>query len=361
MRRVLPRRLDPKSKVYTKVKVGERMVSVIVPVYNGATMIEQCLHSILTQSYTDLEVIVVNDGSTDDTNAICERIAQKDHRVRLLYQKNAGVSAARNNGIAIATGEYIAFVDADDYLAENGLAQMLVSINTEVDLVIGSYEAYRKGFSQKILRESRCFSFEALREQFAVFDGLLDTVWGKLYKKEIITQHSIGFDEQMPYAEDHVFNLQYCKRIKNAMVISEVVYFYRLGGLASSIKFHPQWNRYCMLLMNAYGAFFDGSENVPNQFVKKKISDLIVGSVAHYVVHCSQNEKEKKIQETLALFAPFISKDTVDAQYFSPSMARAILTNDAKALQHAILRKLGIRIMLRKAKIKYYQWFNKRI
>ena len=337
------------------------MVSVIIPVYNGAAMIAQCLHSVLTQSYTDLEIIVVDDGSTDETYSICESIAHIDNRIHLLTQQNAGVSAARNNGIAHASGEYISFVDADDYLSQKSIELMVAAMSAETDLVIGSYTAFRKGFSQKIIRKPQRFSSQALREQFITFDGALDTVWGKLYKNEIIRQHSLCFDKQMPYAEDHVFNLQYCKRAQHATIISDLVYFDRLGGMASSIKYHPHWNRFCMLLMGAYGEFFDGADNIPLPFIKKKISDQITGSVAHYMVHCSHDEKDQKILETLTIFAPFIHRDIVDEQYFSPAMVKAILAKDVKSLQRAMTRSLGIRIMLRKVKIKYYQRFNKRI
>ena len=337
------------------------MVSVIVPVYNGAAMVEQCLRSILNQTITELEVIVVDDGSTDDTNAICERIAQEDPRVSLIRQKNSGVSVARNKGIANANGEYIAFVDADDYLPKNGVELMLAAMDDDTDWVVGSYQAFRRGYSRKIMRENRRFSATMVRESFEDFDAFMNTVWAKLYKKNIIQQYGLQFDNQLPYSEDNVFNLEYCKRARNTALIEGVVYCYRLGGIASSIKYHPQWNKYCLLLMHAYDKFFEGNALISSQYYKKKISTQITSSFAHYMLHCARQEKDHKIAETLQMYAPFFQKDAIDEFDFSPRMAKAITDNDVNGIKGAMFCQMGLRLIIRKMKILFYQWFKKRL
>lgn len=336
------------------------MVSVIVPVYNGAEMIEQCLRSILNQTCTEIEIIVVDDGSMDNTNAICQKIASEDPRVLLVTQKNAGVSVARNKGIANARGEYIAFVDADDYLPEKGIEMMLSAMRDETELVVGSHEAFRRGYAKKIIREERVFSSKMIREQFGGFDACLDTVWAKLYKKEIIDKYGLRFDNQLPYSEDHVFNLEYCKQIRNAVTISGVVYCYRLGGIASSIKYHPHWNRFCLLLMEAYGRFFDGNENIPAEFYESKICTQLSSSIAHYMIHCTQ-QKNEKIKETIVMFEPYYQRISTERTGFSAKLARAIEAQDVKGIKREVFKQRGTRIIMRKAKIKYFQWFSMRL
>ena len=111
------------------------MISVIVPVYNVEEYLEECLESIQHQTLTDIEVILVNDGSTDDSREICERFCQKDSRFKLINQENQGQSVARNNGVAASIGEFITFVDSDDVIKRDMLQQLMKYIDTGIDIV----------------------------------------------------------------------------------------------------------------------------------------------------------------------------------------------------------------------------------
>lgn len=122
------------------------MISVIVPVYNVETYLEECLDSIQNQTYTDLEVILVNDGSTDGSQAICERYCQTDKRFRLMNQTNQGQSVARNNGVTASTGEFIAFVDSDDIILANYLETLMQHMGEDVDIVESQFTVHKKEF-----------------------------------------------------------------------------------------------------------------------------------------------------------------------------------------------------------------------
>lgn len=119
---------------------SKNLVSVIVPVYNAEHFIEKCIHSILNQSYKNIELILVNDGSTDNSVKICDSFAKIDNRIKLIHQANSGPSVARNNGIYNAKGKYIQFIDADDYIEENMIETLVNEMEKGLDIVICGYK-----------------------------------------------------------------------------------------------------------------------------------------------------------------------------------------------------------------------------
>ena len=128
----------------------EHLISIIVPVYNVENKIRRCLDCLVNQSYKNIEIILVNDGSTDDSGAICDRYAAGDERVRVIHKKNGGVSSARNRGLDEASGLYIMFVDSDDYIEKNACEVMIDAIEKYgVDLIVASYNTVYNG---KVMR-----------------------------------------------------------------------------------------------------------------------------------------------------------------------------------------------------------------
>lgn len=337
------------------------MISVIIPVYNCGAFLEKCLRSVMEQSFSNLEILVIDDGSTDDSAAVCTALAAEDSRIRLIRQKNAGVSAARNHGIALSRGEYLTFVDADDLLLEGALQALWDGAQAGADLTIGSYVEYRAGKSRKILRQAREYDADGILRDFAQFDELINFPWGKLFRREIIAAHQLEFDRAVPYGEDHIFNLAYCRYAQKVVFFSAAVYRYSLGGVASSIKYHPGRNAFDLALLEAYGRFFGGVEQIPRPFLKKKIADQLRDSFLHYMVHCSRAQAREKIGQTLTLFKDYLREDLLDGGEFSPELARCILSGDVKGITRATFRKHGKRILLRRAKKTYYRYFDKRI
>lgn len=183
-------------------------VSIIVPVYNGEKTIRRCLESITNQTYTNLEIIVVNDGSKDNTETIISDIAIKDSRIRLISITNGGVSNARNQGLKLAKGKYIEFVDSDDYIDKDmvGLFVRLME-EKQVDFLSNGYVLHSKNSKTSIIYNAQLFrsKSEILKSIPQLYnDGILHTIWNKLYLKNKITSN---FDCNIEVGEDLVFNL----------------------------------------------------------------------------------------------------------------------------------------------------------
>lgn len=203
------------------------MISVIVPVYNGEEKLERCVKSILDQSEHQIEVVLVNDGSTDRSTEICNTFAKEDSRVRVIHQENSGVSKARNAGIQAAEGEYIQFVDSDDYLEKNMCERMKrIMEEQQSDLVIAGFHHHYLGRDiMKCPRESLASPME-LKTLGGLFlelyeQGLLNMPWNKLYKKEKIVEQ---FPQHLSLGEDLLFNLSYLRRLDNNEKVSFLSY-----------------------------------------------------------------------------------------------------------------------------------------
>ena len=164
------------------------MISVIVPIYNVEAYLHQCVDSIIGQTYTDLEIILVDDGSPDNCGAICDEYAKKDPRVRVIHKPNGGVSDARNVGIENATGDFLFFVDSDDYLDPDAFELMLpVFYKNNLDILgIGSYRVKGNQVQSHSQNENlRLFTREQALHDTFVYDSFT-AIWGKIYKKSVI-------------------------------------------------------------------------------------------------------------------------------------------------------------------------------
>lgn len=202
-------------------------ISVIIPVYNGEGYIERCIDSVINQTYGDTEIIVINDGSTDDT----ENILKKYSNIVLVNKKNEGVSRARNTGLSLATGDYVYFCDADDYLEKDAF-EVLINEYDENDLlrfghyVVNGEEKIEKKNNDDILAgvNLRFDDNEQILE-YLISNKTEGHLWNYLFKLKII-KDNILFDEELFYQEDVIFLLEYCLNIKNIKVISNPFYNY---------------------------------------------------------------------------------------------------------------------------------------
>lgn len=192
----------------------EFLVSVIIPVYNAEKYIKDVLEDIIAQTYTNLEIIVINDGSTDNSALIVEDIVKTDSRIKLINLDNCGVSIARNEGLKIATGDYVRFIDADDRVDKDSIRQMVEVFysNSEADLVIGNYTCvpmrnYMTGVELKRGKISEN-EFITLFSKYAK-SFYFGVTWNKLYKREIIEKYRLCFNETLRWCEDFIFNIDY--------------------------------------------------------------------------------------------------------------------------------------------------------
>ncbi len=215
------------------------MISIIVPAYNAEKHIYKCICSICNQKYKDIEIIVVNDGSTDRTYEILDDLAKNDRRIKVINTKNVGASHARNIGIKNAKGEFIRFVDADDYLEANSIS-LLVKNQEETDaqLVIGGYAIHQgENHVENIIpAEKAVYSQINLCIEWYQ-QKLLGALWNKLFKRELITAY---FNQHYCVGEDLLFVLKYLNNASTISILNEIVYEYELpaGQNNLSLQYH---------------------------------------------------------------------------------------------------------------------------
>ncbi len=209
-------------------------ISVIIPVYNVEKYIQDCIESLINQTFHDCEFIFVNDGSTDNSKLIIESYLGKDKRIILLNQENKGVSVARNQGIAIAKGKYIGFVDSDDWVEEDMYQQLYDTIEQfQSDVVLCNMFSYIDG-------KQYVSKYEFPDNQYLNLDFIQNKLWrhliekddlysscNKLFKSSIIKEHTIEFPAGNELSEDNVFNLKYFNKIKSFVYIDYTGYHYR--------------------------------------------------------------------------------------------------------------------------------------
>lgn len=224
-----------------------KRISIIIPVYNGASYIRRCIGSILEQDHEEYEIILVDDGSEDNTLEIAQELAAGKKNFFVIHQKNQGVGAARNAGIEKAQGEWLYFLDADDELMPGALEHLSVSQDDGVQWVICSLVKCIEGTEEIISQDIFCNS----RTNFRGKDGFPDLLnsglfmypCGKLYRKQIIKEQGLIFPERVPYGEDIRFNLKYFQYVDQYVVspVPAFIYHIRQGEGAGSTYYQDSF------------------------------------------------------------------------------------------------------------------------
>jgi glycosyltransferase involved in cell wall biosynthesis len=216
-------------------KIYNKMLSVIIPIYNSEQYLKACLDSLISQTCNDFEVILIDDGSTDDSAQICKKYCSANSNFKYFYQKNAGPSAARNTGLKYVTGEFISFIDSDDYVATDYVETILKNMKYDI-LFFGIILQQNNG-------RSRCCTFND-SNNITLFDLLMtqsdDCAYAfmvsKCFRKDIIISNHLQFDERLHHFEDQAFTLEYIQKAKRISSISKSIYYYNYGIGISSIN-----------------------------------------------------------------------------------------------------------------------------
>lgn len=228
----------------------EKLVSIVVPVYNAEKYIANCINALQKQIYSNIEIILVDDGSRDKSLEICNMFAANDERIKIVHKENGGVSSARNTGIEMASGEYLMFADSDD-MAEPFWVKRMVELAGQwnVNLVICSYRTARN-YAEAKQQNGSIKAFEPVwastREEFYEILGYMMTFretmfcpWNKLFLMDIVNSQQLRFPEDMEYGEDFLFNLQYLEYCNGVIETKEQLYIYLLqnpGSLEAKYK-----------------------------------------------------------------------------------------------------------------------------
>ena len=204
------------------------MISVIVPIYNVEKYLEKCINSIMNQTYRDLEIILINDGSTDSSGQICDKYKKIDERIKVVHKENKGVSSARNRGLDIAKGDYIGFVDSDDYIHPN-MYEILYNnlINNDCDISMCNYvKGVQEGYKFNNIKNN-IELLDNLEQMRCFYNDKLGQILGcylKLYKKELF--NDLRFDENRIF-EDWLIAHQIHSKCDKMVYIPNILYFYR--------------------------------------------------------------------------------------------------------------------------------------
>ena len=207
-------------------------VSVIIPVYNAEQYIEECLKSIINQTFSDYEVIIINDGSTDSSAQICNNICKTEDRFLLYTIKNNGVSNARNIGIDKSRGEYIVFFDADDILPPNCLSSLVGGFADDINLTMGGFTVFGETIDTYSIQSNHDRSI-GVEECISMLlpDGNVNWqryLWNRMLRTSIIKKHNLRFNTNIFYKEDGLFLVEYLARCKGKVrYLNDIVYFYR--------------------------------------------------------------------------------------------------------------------------------------
>lgn len=311
-------------------------VSVIIPMYNAEKRIKRCLESIIWQTYTNLEIVVVNDGSTDKSLEIVKKIAQKDKRITLVTIKNQGVSSARNIGIQKSTGEYIIFVDADDYVEKEMIETLIKIINKfHIDVIVydpviessnGKFIKYvtkniaanillnKEDIENKVLpwmygnTRNQSQAFIAARERGKdLYADCYNAPWQAIYRKKAI--RGIYFDECLSIYEDLLFNVKVFSKCRSMLYCEKAMYHY-ISNESDSLatKYYENYNEMKLQLYQEMLRNVD--KNQLPQYLKKDLQYRIVEEILSVLLNeCRGNKKiamqKKSIKKYISV--PFIN------------------------------------------------------
>ena len=234
----------------------EVLVSIIVPIYNSKDFLDRCITSLVTQSYKNLEILLIDDGSTDNSGEICDEWQKKDYRIRVFHKENGGVSSARNIGLKSCKGEYVAFVDCDDFVKQNYVEVLLNSVvENKCDMaIINLIEKYRDSTEKEIKfsTEKKLLNRYDFLDNITNKNGYQGYSCNKIFSKKIIDENNLIFDENIYYSEDLLFVVKFAEKAEKIYYeFDENLYYYCINEqsstqvkmnnkLASSIKIYDQ-------------------------------------------------------------------------------------------------------------------------
>ena len=242
------------------------MISIIVPIYNAEQYLHRCIDSILVQSHADFELLLVDDGSPDNCGAICDEYAARDSRVCVFHKQNGGVSSARNFGIEKSRGEWITFIDADDYVHPDFLSSLYAQ--HDADLIIGSFQLVGSDESWNGILPNEKYGRDVLRLKLEKSEFVPNhrAPWAKLYRRDIIIDNHLLYDTHVSLSEDWLFTLHYFQYVQSIRTIDAPYYYYERGnvnGLSQNSRYFDEYF-YAMEQFEQIAATLEHSFAIPS-------------------------------------------------------------------------------------------------
>lgn len=319
--------------------MNKNKISIIIPVYNVEKYLKRCIDSVINQTYKDIEVILIDDGSTDDSAQICDDYCKKDNRIQVIHKENGGLSSARNVGIEKSTGKYIMFLDSDDWLElETCDIVYKTAQNYNADIIMWPYVREINGKSKKkVIFKEECIVFDkttAKKQLHRRMIGLLGeelatpqnadaivTACVKLYKSNIIKDNKINFvDTKLIGTEDALFNLYVFGHVKKVIYINKYFYHYRRDNIVSLTtkykqELYKQWSNLFNIMSNYI--VDNNLDNSYTQALNNRISLSIIGLGLNELSNSESHLKKiKKIKNIINDKAYRKASKTLTLKYF---------------------------------------------
>lgn len=271
----------------------KNLISVIVPVYNVEEYLQECINSIIKQTYKNIEIILVDDGSTDKSKTICDKYLKEDSRIKVIHQENSGVSEARNKGIEEAKGDWITFVDADDYISLDFCEKMLKKVlESDSDCIICSYN---KIYNTTVVEILKSTDMQLNRKEFLnkIFD--VQSGFGfchmKLWNAKMIKDNKVYFDKELKVAEDALFCINMSNYINKIYFLNETLYNYRFNSESAVRKFDENYTEKYLKAMIKTKKNISKNGIIENDL---KFNNYVVYHVLLIVVNYCFHPKNKK-------------------------------------------------------------------
>lgn len=317
-------------------------ISIIIPVYNVAKYLSRCLDSVLIQSFGDFEVLLIDDGSTDYSGAICDEYATRDMRIRVFHKENGGVSSARNLGIDNANGEWLYFVDADDELFFDSLSILADGLSDSVDMVVAGYEEYDEDgnciYGESIRTIETWNSPQALMDLYvAKYNKYQGYLWNRLLRKSVIDENKLRFDPFISIKEDTLYIAQYLCCANNKTFYNTVPVYKYIKHLSSAMNTAVAHldNRY-LTSIAALRTMYNSIQNVfPND------KDLLNIAIEWYLERLCGCEWRIYVDHMFELYSPIQEHRQLCIRTLGP---RHVLGYETKWLWRKINRIIRKRI-----------------
>lgn len=278
------------------------LISLIIPVYNKEKYLDECIKSAVSQSYSNIEIIVIDDGSQDKSNRIIKKWALKDPRIKYFFQENRGVAITRNRGISIAKGDYIFFLDADDVLEKHAIFEFVkCAEQTKADIITANFHE-KKGdklikkpsFKDKLYQPTVLNSTEVILEMFIINERHMAKAGNKLYNKDFINEHNIRFVDGV-IAEDRLFNLMCYVNKPKLQVINEYTYVYNILDDSRSRTFKSKFYDESIALLKYFYNYLRKESKLDSNF---ELFELIILYDVFRIINLTYEYSNKKIQHT---------------------------------------------------------------
>lgn len=303
---------------------NQPFVSVIVPIYNVEQYIRKCIESLLNQTYSNYEIILVDDGSPDNCGIICDEYKLISEKISVLHLENGGVCRARNMGMDIAKGEYFCFVDSDDWVEENFLEDFITFLDKDDTMII---QDCIRDLPNKSERDFFNFQTKSYDFDEQIVDILKDGFfqegfpWNKIYSKKIIYDNNLRFDPAIKLGDDEKWNLQYYPFVKKMIFVKKANYHYQYNPNSISNQARPFERELLRFIFRAEFFYNIISKNIENVHLKKVLSNHVESffriSIFDrlYKNKLTKKERVEKLREISKLPSDYLSLLTSDLKY----------------------------------------------